>query len=68
MFPDAGIKGRRKGKRLRNVIWVDTDDESNMKGRLYIFQEQPFGGSTNYVALVCFRANFDVQDLRRLLV
>ena len=50
---EADVKGRRSGKRLRNIIHVVTEDECGMLGRLEHFQEHPFEGFTNYTALVC---------------
>ena len=65
---EANVKGRRPGKKLRNIVRVVTEDEGGMLGRLDLFQEQPFEGPTNYTGLVCLRCNLDLHDLRRVLL
>ena len=61
------VKGRRSGKKLRNIIHIVNDDETGMLGRLEFFQEHPYEGPTNYTGLVSVRCNLDLQDLRRVL-
>ena len=67
VFAEYDVKGRRPGKRLRNVIRMGTESEGGMLGRLEFFQEHPYEGPTNYTGLVCGRCNLDLQDLRRVL-
>ena len=62
-----GKTKRREGKRLRNVISIEMQEQGGMRGRLYTFQDHPFEGPTNYVGLVAIRCNLDVQDLRQVL-
>ena len=42
LFKEAKVKGRRPGKKLRNIMHVVTEGEGGMLGRLDHFQEQPF--------------------------
>lgn len=58
---------RRRGKPLRNVMFVVKETEHGMQGRVLHFQEHPFEGQTNYAGLGAMRCNLDVQDLRRVL-
>ena len=41
----AAPKCFAQGKRLRNVVHLDTDETTNMKGRVQGFQTQPFEGN-----------------------
>ena len=68
LFPQHGVKGRRAGKQLRNTIVIVCEDEGGMLGRVITFQEHPYEGPTNYTGLVCVRSNWDLQDLRRVLL
>ena len=62
-----GISFRRRGKRLRDGIFVVKSTAHGMQGRLLMIQEHPFEVQTNYAASASLRCNFDVQDLRRVL-
>lgn len=62
-----GISFRRRGKALRNSIFVVKQTKHGMQGRLLQFQEQPYEVQTNYSGAASLRCNFDVQDLRRVL-
>ena len=62
-----GISFRRRGKALRDMIFVVKSTKHEMQGRLLMFQEQPFEVQTNYAGASALRSNFDVQDLRRVL-
>ena len=42
---EANVKGRRPGKKLRNIIRVVAEDEGGLLGRLDLFQEHPFDGA-----------------------
>ena len=59
-------KERRRGKALRNILFVIKEEEHGMQGRVLLFQEHPFECQSNYGALAFLRSNFDVQDLRRV--
>ena len=56
-------KERRRGKALRNILFVIKEEEHGMQGRVLLFQEHPFECQSNYGALAFLRSNFDVQDL-----
>ena len=58
---------RRRGKALRNALFVVQADEYGMKGRILQLQEHPFECQSNYAAIAGMRCNFDAQDLRRVL-
>ena len=62
-----GTSFRRRGKALRNMIFVVKSTKHGMQGRLLMFQEQPFEVQTNYAGARALRCNFDVKDLRRVL-
>ena len=51
-------KRRRRGKQLRNALFVVRQSKYGMQGRVMVFQEHPFE--------CALRCNFDVQDLRRV--
>ena len=59
-------KRRRRGKQLRNVLFVVRQTKYGMQGRVMVFQEHPFECQSNYGGLAPLRCNFDVQDLRRV--
>jgi hypothetical protein len=63
----ADWQRRRRCKTLRNAIYIVEQDKFGMKGRLLLFQNQPFECQSNYAALVAMRCNFDMQDSRRVL-
>ena len=58
---------RRRGKALRNALFVIRESKFGMQGRLQLFQEHPFECQSNYCALGSLRCSFDMQDLRRVL-
>ena len=58
---------RRRGKPLRNAVFVVRQSKFGMQGRLHLPQEHPFECQSNYAALGALRCNFDMQDLRRVL-
>ena len=58
---------RRRGKPLRNALFVVKQEKFGMQGRLLLWQEHPFECQSNYAALGALRCNFDMQDLRRVL-
>jgi len=58
---------RRRGKPLRNALFVVKQEKFGMQGRLLLWQEHPFERQSNYAALGALRCNFDMQDLRRFL-
>ena len=58
---------RRRGKALRNALFIMRENKFSMQGRLLLFQEHPFECQSNYGALDALRCNFDMQDLRRVL-
>ena len=60
-------KRRRRGKPLRNGIFVVKQQKHGMQGRLLLFQEHPYECVSNYAAAASMRCNFDTQDLRRVL-
>ncbi|CAK0796442.1 unnamed protein product, partial [Prorocentrum cordatum] len=62
-----GISFRRRGKALRNQMFVTKCTQHGMQGRLLMFQEHPFEVPTNYAGAASVRCNLDVQDLRRVL-
>ena len=62
-----GISFRRRGKSLRNSIFVVKSTKHGMQGRLLMLQEHPFEVQTNYAGAASLRCNFDVQDFRRVL-
>ena len=57
---------RRRGKPLRNALFVIKQSKFGMQGRVMLFQEHPFECQSNYAAAAALRCNFDVQDLRRV--
>ena len=63
----ADWRRRRRGKPLRNALFVIKQCKYGMQGRLMMFQEHPFECPSNYAASVSLRYNFDVQDLRHVL-
>ena len=58
---------RRRGKPLRNALFVVKATDHGMQGRILHFQEHPFEGPSNYGGVSAMRCNLDVQDLRRVL-
>ena len=62
-----GIAFRRRGKALRNSVFIVKNTKHGMQGRLCLLQEHPFEVQTNYAGAAALRCNFDVQDLRRVL-
>ena len=58
---------RRRGKPLRNAMFIVKRTEYGTQGRVLLPQEHPFECQTNYGGLAGVRCNFDVQDLRRVL-
>ena len=60
-------KQRRRGKPLRNALFVVRETDHGMQGRILHFQEHPFECLSNYGAIAAIRCNLDVQDLRRVL-
>ena len=60
-------KQRRRGKPLRNVMFVVKETGHGMQGRILHFQEHPFECLSNYGGIASMRCNLDVQDLRRVL-
>jgi len=62
-----GLTFRRRGKALRNAVFVVQSSNHCMQGRLLMLQEHPFEVQTNYAGSAALRCNFDVQDLRRVL-
>ena len=63
----AGWQRRRKGKYLRNALFVVKQTKHGMQGRILGFQEHPFECMSNYASATVMRCNLDVQDLRRVL-
>jgi hypothetical protein len=63
----ADYRRRRKGKPLRNVLFVIKQTKFGMEGRVMLFQEHPFECQSNYAGIGSVRCNLDVQDLRRVL-
>ena len=63
----ADFRRRRRGKPLRNALFVVKETKYGMQGRVLSFQEHPFECQSNYGGLATLRCNFDVQDLRRVL-
>ena len=63
----ADWRRRRRGKSLRNALFVVRQTIHGMQGRVLSFQEHPFECQSNYAAIAALRCNFDVQDLRRVL-
>ena len=55
-------KRRRRGKQLRNALFVVRQTKYGMQGRVMCFQEHPFECQSNYGGLAALRCNFDVQD------
>jgi hypothetical protein len=62
-----GYRCRRRGKPLRNVLFVVKENTHGLQGRLLGFQEHPFECQSNYGGVAALRCNLDVQDLRRVL-
>ena len=62
-----GVSFRRRGKALRNAVFVVGHAKHGARGRILPLQEHPFEMQTNYAAASALRCNFGVQDLRRLL-
>ena len=62
-----GYRCRRRGKPLRNVMFVVKKNTHGLQGRLLGFQEHPFECQSNYGGVAALRCNLDVQDLRRVL-
>ena len=58
---------RRRGKALRNALFVVRQTKFGIQGRLLPFQGHPFECQTNYGGLGALRCNFNVQDMRRVL-
>jgi len=63
----ADWRRRRRGKALRNALFVIKQTSHGMQGRVLVFQEHPFECQSNYAAIATLRSNFDAQDLRRVL-
>ena len=63
----ADFRRRRRGKPLRNALFVVKQTQYGMQGRVLSFQEHPFECQSNYGGVAALRCNFDVQDLRRVL-
>jgi hypothetical protein len=63
----ADFRRRRRGKPLRNALFVIRKTGFGMEGRLMLFQEHPFECQSNYAGIGANRCNLDVQDLRRVL-
>ena len=58
---------RRRGKSLRNALFIIKQTKFGMQGRVLHFQEHPFECQSNYAGSASLRSNLDVQDLRRVL-
>ena len=58
---------RRRGKALRNALFIVQAHEYGMRGRILQLQEHPFECQSNYAVLSAMRCNFDAQDHRRTL-
>ena len=56
-------KQRRRGKPLRNTLFVKETDHG-MQGRLLHIQEHPFECLSNYGGIAAIRCNPDVQKFR----
>ena len=63
----ADYHRRRRGKPLRNSLFVIRQNKFGMEGRVMLFQEHPFECQSNYLGVAANRCNLDVQDLRRVL-
>ena len=62
----ADWRRRRRGKPLRNTMFVVRSSTHGMQGRLLHFQLHPSECITNYAGAAAGRFNLDVQDLRRV--
>ena len=62
----ADWRRRRRGKPLRNTMFVVRSSTHGMQGRLLHFQLHPSECTTNYAGAAAGRYNLDVQDLRRV--
>ena len=62
----ADWRRRRRGKALRNALFVIKQTSHGMQGRVLVFQEHPFECQSNYAGTASLRSNLDVQDLRRV--
>lgn len=58
---------RRRGKALRNVLFVVRERKFGMQGRLLNFQMHPSECVTNYPGAAACRSKLDLQDLRRVV-
>ena len=58
---------RRRGKALRNALFVVKQSKYGMQGRVLHFQEHPFECISNHAGVAAMRCNLDVQCLRRVL-
>ena len=63
----ADFRRRRRGKPLRNGLFVIKQSKFGMEGRVMLFQEHPFECQSNYAGIGAIRCNFDAQDMRRIL-
>ena len=55
---------RRRGKPLRNALFVVKQEKFGMQGRLLLWQEHPFECQSNYAALAALRCNFDMHTAK----
>ena len=62
----ADWRRRRRGKALRNALFVVTAKEFGMQGRILHVQQHPFECVTNYAGATAFRSTLGVQGLRRV--